>query len=83
MGSHADAANLKPRTRSVDISTTDPQTAITERVAAEVVLGIANITLTQRRLRGEAPPHFKVGRNIRYRLADVIAWRDARMVGKP
>lgn len=29
------------------------------------------------RLRGEGPPFFRFGRQVRYRLADVIAWAEA------
>lgn len=75
------ATSTAPQRSSVDISTAHPDTPLTERIVAEQLLGIATITLTQRRHRGEAPPHFKVGRQIRYRLADVLAWREARMVG--
>lgn len=82
MPSHITHEEPKPRTRApVDLSTADPLTAITERDAARI-LGIAPITLTQKRLSAKAPPHFKVGRSIRYVLRDVLAWRDARTVGK-
>lgn len=82
MESHG-VSNKQPRVARVllDISSADPETAITERDAARI-LGIATITLTQKRLSAKAPPHFKVGRNIRYVLRDVLAWRDARTVGK-
>jgi hypothetical protein len=47
------------------------------------MLDVAVITLSQWRARGEGPRYFKVGRRgIRYRLGDVLAWRDARMVGR-
>ncbi len=29
---------------------------------------------------GLAPPRMKVGRHVRYRLADVIAWENSRLV---
>lgn len=44
--------------------------------------GFASVTLQQQRERGEGPPFFRVGRSIRYRLGDVLDWRDARTVGK-
>jgi hypothetical protein len=27
------------------------------------------------------PPYMKIGRHVRYRLADVIAWENSRFVG--
>jgi predicted DNA-binding transcriptional regulator AlpA len=29
---------------------------------------------------GVAPPRMKIGRHVRYRLADVIAWEESRLV---
>jgi predicted DNA-binding transcriptional regulator AlpA len=29
---------------------------------------------------GSAPPRIRVGRHVRYRLADVIAWEKSRLV---
>jgi predicted DNA-binding transcriptional regulator AlpA len=29
---------------------------------------------------GDAPPRMKIGRHVRYRLADVIAWEESRLV---
>jgi predicted DNA-binding transcriptional regulator AlpA len=79
---NSDSATPRARgRRPVDITNASPETAIAESQAAEIV-GYATITLTQRRLRGDAPPHFKIGRSVRYRLGDVLAWRDARMVGR-
>ncbi len=46
------------------------------------ILGQAEITVHQQRARGEGPPFFRVGRSIRYRLGDVLAYRDARVVGR-
>jgi hypothetical protein len=31
--------------------------------------------------RGTGPKYMKIGRHCRYRLADVIAWEDGRLVG--
>jgi hypothetical protein len=80
-----DAISLpRPAQRlAIDFSTSDLERAITERQLADL-FGIAVIAATQNRNRGEDwPPHFRIGkRHIRYRLADVIAWRDARTVGK-
>lgn len=29
---------------------------------------------------GDAPPRMRMGRHVRYRLADVIAWEESRIV---
>lgn len=44
--------------------------------------GHATITLAQWRAQGKGPRFFRIGRNVRYRLGDVLAFRDERMVGK-
>jgi len=46
------------------------------------VLGHSPVTLQQWRQRGEGPRWWRCGRSIRYTLRDVLAFRDARMVGK-
>jgi hypothetical protein len=46
------------------------------------LLGHAEITLAQWRGLGKGPPFFRCGRSIRYRLGDVIAYRNARSAGK-
>jgi len=61
-------------------SPTDPELAIDTPWAARL-LGLANITLHQIRARGEGPPFFRIGRTVRYRLGDVLAYRAARTVG--
>jgi predicted DNA-binding transcriptional regulator AlpA len=38
---------------------------------AKVVYGL--------RYRGEAPPAIRIGRELRFRLSDVVAWEDARL----
>lgn len=56
--------------------------ALTTRKVGEI-LGVSEVTLSQWRARGEGPRFFRAGRrNVRYRLGDVIAWRDARTVGR-
>ena len=30
--------------------------------------------------RGTGPPYMKIGRHVRYRLADVVAWENSRTV---
>lgn len=49
---------------------------------AAQILGVSPITLEQMRPRGDGPPFFRCGRRVRYRLGSVIAWRDARTVGR-
>lgn len=44
--------------------------------------GHAEITLAQWRALGKGPPFFRCGRSIRYRLGDVLAWRDERSAGR-
>lgn len=60
--------------------------AITEREAAEI-LGLARMTLRQMRSRGsrganipELPYYKYSARCIRYSLADVLQWKEARKV---
>jgi hypothetical protein len=59
----------------------DRERAIDSRQVSEL-LGLATVTLQQLRVRGDGPPFFRVGRQIRYRLGDVLAYRDARTFGR-
>lgn len=43
--------------------------------------GIPVQTLANWRWRGEGPPWFKLGRHVRYRLADVEKWLDNNAQG--
>jgi excisionase family DNA binding protein len=45
-------------------------------------LGVELRTLYSWKYHGEGPRAIKVGRLLRYRLADVIAWEESRLVGK-
>jgi predicted DNA-binding transcriptional regulator AlpA len=64
-----------------DYSALDLERALDAREVSELI-GVSTIVLAHWRLRGEGPPFFKAGtRSVRYRLGDVIAWRDARMAG--
>lgn len=40
--------------------------------------GVELATVYQWNSRGGGPPFMKIGRLVRYRLADVIAWEDAQ-----
>lgn len=59
----------------------NPERALNTDEVAEL-LGLHKMTLVAMRKRGEGPAYFRFGRRaIRYRTADVLAWRDARRVG--
>jgi predicted DNA-binding transcriptional regulator AlpA len=55
--------------------------ALTTREVGKI-LGVSEITLSQWRARGKGPRFFRASRLVRYRLADVVAWRNARTVGR-
>ena len=60
----------------------DRERALDTRQVGEL-LGCAPITLAQMRARGDGPRFFRVNRRtIRYRLGDVLDYRDSRTVGK-
>lgn len=60
----------------------DRERALDTHQASDLV-GAAPITLAQWRARGEGPPFFRIGkRHIRYRLGDLLDWRDQHTVGK-
>lgn len=40
--------------------------------------GLALSTLAKMRLRGDGPPHLKIGAAVRYREDDVATWLDAQ-----
>jgi hypothetical protein len=66
----------------LDLATASPETAV-DTATTGLILGVASITLAQWRARGEGPRFFRIGsRAVRYRLGDVIAFRDARTVGR-
>jgi excisionase family DNA binding protein len=41
-------------------------------------LGVPLSTIYLWRVRGEGPPGFKVGKQVRYRVADVANWLDTK-----
>lgn len=43
-------------------------------------LGVATITVKVWRQRRKGPPYVKIGRSVRYRVADVEAWADQQRV---
>jgi excisionase family DNA binding protein len=46
-------------------------------------LGVPVSTLYVWRQRGEGPPGFKVGKRVRYRASDVVAWLEQQRRGAP
>ena len=47
---------------------------------AALITGLSVATLNTKRSRGDGPPYVKLGRSVRYRVADLRRWRDARLV---
>jgi len=45
------------------------------------IVSLAAVTLKLMRQRGEGPPWIKVGKVVRYKLADARAWMDRRPGG--
>jgi predicted DNA-binding transcriptional regulator AlpA len=43
-------------------------------------LGMSRAWLRQSRMRGRGPAFIRIGRSVRYRLADLEAWLDAHRV---
>lgn len=48
------------------------------KVAARIV-GLSPATLETKRSRGGGPPFVKYAKAVRYRVADLRAWRDAKL----
>jgi len=53
---------------------------ILDAKAAARFLGVAIATLAKMRCKGGSPTFIKAGRKILYRKADLIAWRNVRLV---
>ena len=43
-------------------------------------LGVTPQTLRRKRLTGDGPPYYKVGRSVRYSLTDLETWLSARRI---
>lgn len=43
--------------------------------------GVPVATVYQWNAKGTSPRYLRIGRHVRYRLADVIAWEDGRYAG--
>ena len=61
-------------------SSSDPDVLLTETVAADI-LNLSIRTLQSWRLRRTGPPFVQVGRAVRYRRRDLIAWIEANTCG--
>ncbi len=73
--------NNNNRNESAPGNSSDPERAIDSHEAARL-LGVATITLAQWRGAAQGPRWFKCGgRSVRYRLGDVLSYRDGRMKG--
>ena len=57
-------------------ATFDPEFLLTETQASELT-GLSVRTLQAWRVRGEGPVFVKLGRAVRYRRRDLLAWVDA------
>jgi hypothetical protein len=60
----------------------DPDTLLREQDAADL-LNLSVRTLQSWRIRMVGPPFIQVGRAVRYRRRDLIAWIDANTIGSP
>ena len=52
----------------------------TDNAGAAAFLGLQATTLEIWRTRREGPPHIKVGKVVRYRMADLREWMEDRKV---
>lgn len=59
---------------------TNSSAAVNTKGAASY-LGLAESTLEKARVSGTGPKYLKLGRAVRYRIADLDSWMSDRMVG--
>lgn len=62
-------------------STSDDMDVLLREELAADLLGLSIRTLQSWRLRRAGPPFVQVGRAVRYRRRDLIAWIEANTVG--
>lgn len=55
-------------------------TTVVDTAGAAARTGLAAATLEKKRVAGSGPPFVKLGRAVRYRVADLDAWIAARVV---
>lgn len=46
----------------------------------ERISGIKRQTSANRRHLGEGPPYYKIGRSVRYKLSEALAWLESHRV---
>jgi predicted DNA-binding transcriptional regulator AlpA len=46
----------------------------------ERISGIRRQTSANRRCKGEGPPYYKVGRSVRYKLSEALAWLERHRI---
>lgn len=68
------------QTKSATVFDLERERSIDTNQVADL-LGLSAVTLHQWRLHGKGPAFHRFGRQIRYKLGDVLDWRDARAVG--
>ncbi|MEX3015707.1 helix-turn-helix transcriptional regulator [Gymnodinialimonas hymeniacidonis] len=61
-------------------SGSDPQGLLDEHAVADLICHSVR-TIQKWRVTGQGPEFFKLGRSVRYRRSDVLAWVDSRRKG--
>ncbi|WP_424533598.1 helix-turn-helix transcriptional regulator [Sphaerisporangium viridialbum] len=59
-----------------------PERHLTPEDLADRV-GIPVATIYQWNSRGTGPRFMKIGKHVRYKIADVVAWEDSRYMDQP
>lgn len=65
-------------TQQVEEQTTGSIERLLNEAEVATRQGRALKTLRNQRVTGDGIPYLKLGRSVRYRLSDVLAWEDAR-----
>ncbi|PLS19843.1 helix-turn-helix transcriptional regulator [Neptunicoccus cionae] len=63
-----------------DLSGATSSELVNERMAADQLCQSVR-TLQKWRVTGYGPPHYKIGRSVRYRIRDLTDWIDSRRRG--
>lgn len=58
------------------MSTSSTTKFLTEKQAA-TLLGLSLSTLQQRRFKGQQPPYHKIGKSVRYDVADLLKFAES------
>jgi len=78
---HQPAAATQARATNASVPPGVPRLLLTEGEAAAAI-GFTPRFLQNRRLRGIGPRYVSVGRSVRYRTEDLIAWVEAQPIRK-